>query len=98
MTANLRDYPLTAGTRRFLSEAAFGHLIEGEVVAGSGRTMPVIEPGTGREFAQAAAGDAADVDRAVRSARAAFDDGRWRHLPPAEREKRLRRLATLLEE
>jgi acyl-CoA reductase-like NAD-dependent aldehyde dehydrogenase len=99
MTADLHDYPLTAGTRRFLSEAAFGHLIEGEVVgAGSGRTMPVIEPGTGREFAQAAAGDTADVERAVRSARASFDDGRWRHLPPAEREKRLRRLAVLLEE
>ena len=33
----------------------------------------------------------------MRSARAAFDDGRWRHLPPAQNEKCLRRLAQLLE-
>jgi len=99
LTDDLRDYPLAAATRRFLTETTFGHLIEGEVVTGgSGQTVPVIEPATGREFARTVAGDAADVDRAVRSARAAFDDGRWRDLPPAEREKRLRRLAQLIDE
>ncbi len=97
-SAGLADYPLSAGTRRFLAEPLFGHLIEGDVVAAqSGRTLPVIEPATGRDFAQVAAGDAADVDRAVRSARAAFDDGRWRSMAPADREKCLRRLADLLE-
>jgi len=99
LTDDLRDYPLAAATRRFLTETTFGHLIEGEVVTGgSGQSVPVIEPATGREFARTVAGDAADVDRAVRSARAAFDDGRWRDLPPAEREKRLRRLAQLIDE
>jgi acyl-CoA reductase-like NAD-dependent aldehyde dehydrogenase len=34
----------------------------------------------------------------VRSARAAFDDGRWRFLAPLEQERRLRRLAGLLSE
>ncbi len=60
--------------------------------------MPVIDPATGEQVATAAAGSAADVERAVRSARAAFDDGRWRYLPPLEQERRLRRLAALIAE
>ena len=34
----------------------------------------------------------------MRSARAAFDDGRWRYLAPLEQERRLRRLAALIAE
>ena len=60
--------------------------------------MPVIDPATGEQVATAAAGSAADVERAVRSARAAFDDGRWRYLAPLEQERRLRRLAALIVE
>ena len=60
--------------------------------------MPVIDPATGAQIAAAAAGSQADVDAAVRSARAAFDDGRWRLLAPLEKERRLRRLAALLAE
>ena len=60
--------------------------------------MPVVDPATGEPVATAAAGSAADVERAVRSARAAFDDGRWRYLAPLEQERRLRRLAALIAE
>ena len=52
--------------------------------------MPVIDPATGEQIATAASGSAADVERAARSARAAFDDGRWRFLAPLEKERRLR--------
>jgi acyl-CoA reductase-like NAD-dependent aldehyde dehydrogenase len=58
--------------------------------------MALYDPATGTEFAQCAAGDAEDVDRAVRSARNAFDDGRWRNLDPRVKERRLRRLSTLI--
>ena len=34
----------------------------------------------------------------MQSARAAFDDGRWRYLAPLEQERRLRRLAALIAE
>ena len=54
--------------------------------------------GHGRAGRHRGGGVAADVERAVRSARAAFDDGRWRHLAPLEKERRLRRLAALLAE
>ncbi|HET9693505.1 MAG TPA: aldehyde dehydrogenase family protein [Steroidobacteraceae bacterium] len=94
----ITDYPLTAATRAFLSETPFGHVIDGRTVPSrSGATLPVIEPATGLEFARVAAGGREDVDAAVQSARKAFDDGRWRRLAPAQRERCLRRLAQLLD-
>jgi acyl-CoA reductase-like NAD-dependent aldehyde dehydrogenase len=92
-------YPVPAASARQLDRPLFGHVIDGEVVASlDGATMPVIDPATGEQVATAAAGSAADVERAVKSAREAFDDGRWRHLPPLEQERRLRRLAALITE
>src|SRR5215207_3098142 len=91
-------YPISAAAAGQL-DRLFGHVVDGEVVPSlEGGTMPVIDPATGEQVATAAAGSAADVERAVRSARAAFDDGRWRHLPPLEQERRLRRLAALIAE
>jgi acyl-CoA reductase-like NAD-dependent aldehyde dehydrogenase len=91
--------PISAATAQHLERPIFGHVIDGEVVPSvDGQTMPVIDPATGEEVGVAALGSAADVDRAVRSARAAFDDGRWRYLAPLEKERRLRRMSTLLQE
>jgi len=98
-TTDASAYPISAATARELERPLFGHFIDGEVVESlGGGTMPVIDPATGEEVATAASGDAADVDRAARSARAAFEDGRWRFLAPLEKERRLRRLAALLTE
>jgi acyl-CoA reductase-like NAD-dependent aldehyde dehydrogenase len=92
-------YPISAATERHISRPVFGHFIDGEVVPSvDGQTMPVIDPATGERVAVAALGSAHDVDRAVASARAAFDDGRWRYLAPLEKERRLRRMSALLEE
>jgi aldehyde dehydrogenase (NAD+) len=90
-------YPISSATARQLERPLFGHVIDGEVVESrDGATMPVIDPATGEVVATAASGSAADVERAVRAARAAFDDGRWRYLAPLEQERRLRRLAALM--
>jgi acyl-CoA reductase-like NAD-dependent aldehyde dehydrogenase len=92
-------YPISTATARQLERPLFGHVIDGEVVPSlDGATMPVIDPSTGDQVASAAAGSRADVERAARSARQAFDDGRWRYLPPLEQERRLRRFAALLGE
>ena len=92
-------YPISAAAARQLDRPLFGHFVDGEALPSiEGGTMPVIDPATGAQVATAAAGSAADVERAVRSARAAFDDGRWRHLPPLEQERRLRKLAALIAE
>ncbi len=62
----------------------------------SGVYADVINPATGMAVAQAAMGDATDVDRAVAAARAAFNDRAWRQMPPAERSKLLYRCAQLV--
>ena len=52
-------------------------LIDGQwVAAASGQTIPVKNPATGETIAHVAAGDKADIDRAVSAARQAFESGR----------------------
>ena len=93
------DQNLSKATRAFLGEGGFGHLIDGEIVGSiSGETFPVYDPASGREFTRCAAAGPQEVDRAVRSARDAFEDGRWRNLEPLEKERRLRRLSALIHE
>jgi gamma-glutamyl-gamma-aminobutyraldehyde dehydrogenase len=58
-----------------------------------GQTFAKHSPIDNRFLAAVARGQAADVDGAVRSARAAFDDGRWAGRPPAARKKVLQRFA-----
>jgi len=97
LPTTLDEWPLSRATTEFLSGGAFGHVIEGEVVpSASGETMALYDPATGKEFARCAAGGVEDVDRAVRSARQAFDDGRWRNLDAQEKERCLRRLSALV--
>jgi acyl-CoA reductase-like NAD-dependent aldehyde dehydrogenase len=73
--------------------------ISGEAVdAQSGKTYPVYEPAYGDVLAEVAEGDATDIDRAVRSAREAFDRGPWSKMSAAERGRLLWRLADLMEE
>lgn len=63
-----------------------------------GATMPVNEPALGSPMAVVARGTAADVDRAVQSARTAFDHGPWPHTPPHERSRILHAIADAVEE
>jgi aldehyde dehydrogenase (NAD+) len=68
------------------------HWIGGRSVAGaSGRTIPVLNPATGATVAEFPAGDAADADRAVAAARAAF--GEWAATPPEKRIAAVARIA-----
>lgn len=75
-----------------------GHFIDGrKEPARSGETMDVISPIDGTRICGLAAGSAADMDRAISSARAAFEDGRWSKTAPAHRKKVLHLLAGLIE-
>jgi phenylacetaldehyde dehydrogenase len=68
------------------------------VPAKSGRTLASVDPSTGVDITTIPAGDAEDVDAAVRSARAAFDGGPWPALRPVDRERLLLKLADLIEQ
>ncbi len=66
------------------------------VDARSGARFDCISPVDGRKLAEVARCDARDVDAAVSSARAAFDDRRWAGKAPAERKRILVRFADLM--
>ena len=96
--------PLPAGisvpaeVEKFIATSADSIVIDGERrPALSGRTIESVDPGTGAPLATIAAGEAADVDGAVVSARAAFDDS-WGRLPPAARSRLLLDFAALVED
>ncbi len=73
-------------------------LIGGKWVdAQSGKTFPVYNPADGQVIAQVAEGDKADVDLAVKAARAAFESGPWPKMAPNARAKLLWKLADALE-
>lgn len=68
--------------------------IDGDWTDGSsGRTWTVTNPATGESLAEVAVADPEDVDRAVRAARRAFDDGPWPRMDPLERGRLLYQLA-----
>ncbi len=71
--------------------------VDGSYVdAASGETFDCVSPIDGAVVAKVAACDAADVDRAVAGARAAFESGVWSRLAPKKRKQALQRLASLM--
>ena len=73
-------------------------LIDGEWVRSqSAATVPVIDPATGETICTVADANAADVDRAVKAARAALERGPWPALKPAERQALIWRLSDLID-
>ncbi len=63
----------------------------------SGKTFGTINPSTGEEICQVAEADAADVEKAVKAARAAFEHGAWKKTSASDRGQLLHRLADLIE-
>lgn len=73
-------------------------VIDGQLLAAvSGTTFDNVSPRDGRVLNQVAACDGADVEIAVASARAAFNDGRWRKLSYRDKKRILFKLADIME-
>jgi len=64
--------------------------------AASGKTFETPDPATGEVLARVAEGDAEDIDRAVRAARRAFEDGPWGRMTPSERGRIIWRIGDLI--
>jgi betaine-aldehyde dehydrogenase len=62
----------------------------------SDATLEVIDPSTASPIARVPDANASDVDRAVRAARAAFDDGPWRNATAQDRGRILFKLAEIV--
>jgi aldehyde dehydrogenase (NAD+) len=67
------------------------------IASESGKTFATINPSTGDEICQIAEADAADVEKAVKAARAAFERGPWKKMAASERGRLMNRLADLIE-
>src|ERR1700735_3968385 len=79
----------------FNDNADVGHFIHGQRVSGAGtRTQPIFNPATGARPRTLLLGDAADVDAAVASAKAAFP--KWSDTPPIRRARVMLRFLELM--
>lgn len=88
---------LAAATKDFLARE-HGHFINGQWVRSeSGEIFAVHDPATGAVIAHCSAGDEADIDQAVRAARAAFE-GPWSRFTSAQRSAVLWKIADLIEQ
>src|SRR5919106_419447 len=65
--------------------------------AADGRTFETFDPATGRAIAEVPHAGSEDVDRAVRAAREAFEDGRWSGIAAAQRTRAMLALADAIE-
>jgi len=66
------------------------------VDSASGRTFETPNPATGETLATVAEGDAEDIDRAVRAARRAFEEGPWGRMTPSDRGRVIWRIGDLI--
>ena len=66
--------------------------VNGEWVDGGGGRLPVDNPGTGERVAEIALADAADIDRAVRAAKACHQSGALTAMRPVERGRLVRKI------
>jgi len=62
----------------------------------SGHEIPNVNPATGEPLGRVAVAGEEDIDAAVRAARASFERGSWRDMPPGERAATMRRAADIL--
>lgn len=74
-------------------------LIDGKRVdASNGETFEVLDPSNNSVLTHAPKGNEEDINRAVKAARNAFDNGPWRKITVSERGKLLWKLADLIEQ
>lgn len=91
MTTTAPDWSALAASVAYPTDL----LIDGTWTAGAGR-REVVSPIDGRVVAEVAIAEAAEVDRAVASARAAFEDRRWAGMSPMDRKDVLVRWSHLV--
>jgi len=87
---------LTPDVRAVLDRPA-AHYIDGAWQPDE-KTIPVIDPSSGRQISQIARGGAAAVDAAVTAATRALKGAEWSQIGPVERERLIHQLADLIDQ
>src|ERR1700676_3473699 len=89
---------LGSATREFLARPARLLIGAERPEAADGRTFATLDPSSGAPIATVSQAGVEDVDRAVRAASAALEDGPWASLPAAGRERWMLALAQAIED
>ncbi len=97
-TATALPDELGAAAREFLSRPQRLLIGDERPDAADGRTFATFDPSSGREIATVAHAGAEDVERAVKAARAALQDGPWGSMPASGREQLMHALAQAVED
>ena len=83
---------------RYNKVSAQYHLIDGKLAnSTSGKTLDVISPINGSILTTIPRGTTDDMNAAIASAKLAFEDGRWKNMPPAVRKRIMHKWADLIE-
>jgi aldehyde dehydrogenase (NAD+) len=91
--------PILPEVTKFLSVQPLKMFIGGQWTdAAGGATLETRDPGSGKVLAKVAAGDQAEIDRAVAAAHEAFRKSGWATLPANDRAVILHRLADLVDQ
>ena len=97
MSAVIAVQPSPSATAAAFLKRPARLLIDGEWVRShSDKTIPVIDPATGKIVGAVADADGTDVDKAVAAARRALESGPWSELKPSERQALIWRLSDLI--
>ena len=94
---SLEQHAYSAEANTFLARKPQLFIGNEWVDSSHGKTVAVEDPSSGKVIGQIVDASAADIDRAVTAARAAFDDARWSGLAPMARERIILRLGDLIE-
>lgn len=94
----VKDIKASAAAETFLARKHHKMLVNGNwVPAMAGETIDTVNPATGVVIGDFPAAQVEDVNEAVRSARAALEEGQWSKCTPRDRERLMWRLADLIE-
>ncbi len=93
----MTEFSLHPDTQAFISRTHALLIGDQRPSASDGGSIEVINPANGEHLTQVARGTAEDINRAVATARQAFEDSAWSRIKPVERERLLWRFADLLE-
>ena len=97
--ATVQGQELCSKAQAFLDQSIIGGWVNGQPAeAADGGTFETHDPGNGEVLATIASFQQADVDAAVDSADAAFNNSGWASMPVNERSAILHRLADAVEE
>ena len=90
--------PAPEGTEHIQLNERYGLFINGKFTAPSGgRYFDTVNPATEKKIASVGEANTADVDKAVKAARTAYDKT-WSKMPAAERGKYIYRIARIIQE